>query len=1022
MFLDPEPRTSRRPQSQTEFQGFIPPLSPVASPADQRIIRKPLLDRSPNRPLQQKPSKSEDEEPLKPTVRLVRQSPSVASIRKDLFGDVDKRPSQREKLKLLDLDSDWKLDSPDTGTGLGVTNAKQLPDEGDTDVSTISVLHTPADTPQQAQEVWQPRNISDSNFSNATTLHGGESATNVSFAYTQSDRLSSGTTLRDLLSLHDTTLESLDESVEEAGPLEEEFSHLSGSIIHATPSRSTIRTVSELGASSNDEQCSADTPRPTSPANRLSWSTPDHSELVYSSSPPDHESEAVEPSSSPIVEQVGIDESELYESSTPEQREALDRPTSPQKRLDWSSSPEQAGSTIESSSPTRRSSFIPAIPPRISSKHASSASFSLQRASVGMTATPETVHQFSPVQSEASGAVRWTAQDSSPNFVAWNSSPTRPRSRSHPLRGEASYESISSRLHADQSPTHAPQTLASSASWSSVDPASSLDTLPSIHVPRRRLRHRGSLSLDGTRRARNDAESSLNAERGMLAYARPGFSGNLSTIASESEGNRSRTVSQQPNQTSFGSILTSPEGGDDLAFPGSWSSRKMEKSAVYHPSRRDQSQLRVSSEEEPGDMTLGLFREQSAKPEPLFQKEMSHSRLQEKKFNGPLPPLPPMPALLESGKHLDVLAELTSPKLRQQRSGYSLRHQRSNSTPVHSRQVSIASYNDSDRWSTGSNIFPTWVKHFYAGDIALASMSQISLFQVPSPPTREGAQNGMRFERFPSQPLPSSIHSHPQTSVSEAASRSPGSYRMLPAIFRPKTRQLRIKNNTVRPAVDPSRPSDVSGQTARPESLTIEPAPTATDVEQGSVLSSGHPKYGLIKGEDESTRVPLPRKYSKQKRWDSMNFPRPMSKDQLSEVSRPIPHLAPTKRSSAQIDAWRPPSFAESIDEIFKSRGHRQILFFLLGFFCPLIWMVGAVMPLPPRPDLFDTEKGAAYNGQSSSEVLQQRETAETAVQWREHKAWRQGRWWRNVNRVMSVVGLFIIAAVVSASLATVPE
>ena len=33
---------------------------------------------------------------------------------------------------------------------------------------------------------------------------------------------------------------------------------------------------------------------------------------------------------------------------------------------------------------------------------------------------------------------------------------------------------------------------------------------------------------------------------------------------------------------------------------------------------------------------------------------------------------------------------------------------------------------------------------------------------------------------------------------------------------------------------------------------------------------------------------------------------------------------------------------------------------------------------------------------------------------WREEKSWLKGRWWRSLNRVMSVIGVLVVGAVVS--------
>jgi hypothetical protein len=67
--------------------------------------------------------------------------------------------------------------------------------------------------------------------------------------------------------------------------------------------------------------------------------------------------------------------------------------------------------------------------------------------------------------------------------------------------------------------------------------------------------------------------------------------------------------------------------------------------------------------------------------------------------------------------------------------------------------------------------------------------------------------------------------------------------------------------------------------------------------------------------------------------------------------------------------------------------------------------MIAAFLPLPPYPDfMFDTRTSRLdYEGMIA------RDAASI-----EKGRYERARWWRNVNRVMSVVGLLIIGAIVS--------
>jgi hypothetical protein len=147
-----------------------------------------------------------------------------------------------------------------------------------------------------------------------------------------------------------------------------------------------------------------------------------------------------------------------------------------------------------------------------------------------------------------------------------------------------------------------------------------------------------------------------------------------------------------------------------------------------------------------------------------------------------------------------------------------------------------------------------------------------------------------------------------------------------------------------------------------------------------------------------------------------------MTKDRLSDfhLTNSDPHLAPTTRSSYRMSMWRAPSFVESLDSLWRSRSNRQILLFALGFLLPPCWLLGAVLPIPRKPMSsaeYEAEKARLGEGQSEEDIqaaMMKHEAGDAERRWREEKAWHKGRWWRWVNRIMSVVGVLVVAAVVS--------
>jgi len=411
-------------------------------------------------------------------------------------------------------------------------------------------------------------------------------------------------------------------------------------------------------------------------------------------------------------------------------------------------------------------------------------------------------------------------------------------------------------------------------------------------------------------------------------------------------------------------------------------------------------------------MTLGIFRDESAKPSPLFKPRSPSAPGAERKYDGPLPPIPPIPKSRDSDENFDTVSELQTPSLRPKRSGYSLR-QRSNSMPSrsnsHSRHLSQVSYVDSERGSHGSSIFPAWAKHFYGGTATLISASKISLGS--STPKQQQRQSHARND---SQWTERSITSRLGTGYSEIETASPTSSHFLPSIFRPRTRP---RGNTEGSKTRRSKRSRPSGEEdSRPDSLAIfnNPLPESR---AGETLPSGQPKWGELKDTPEPERRPLPRQYSKQKQWNDMEFPRPMTKDRLSDFAIQEPHLAHTKRGSNRLSAWRAPSFVESLDTLVRSRGNRQILLFALGFVCPLLWMLAAVLPLPKKPvNKEDFEQSVQGSEEDVQATMMKHEAGDAERRWREEKQWLKARWWRSLNRIMSVIGMLVIGAVVSSS------
>jgi len=120
------------------------------------------------------------------------------------------------------------------------------------------------------------------------------------------------------------------------------------------------------------------------------------------------------------------------------------------------------------------------------------------------------------------------------------------------------------------------------------------------------------------------------------------------------------------------------------------------------------------------------------------------------------------------------------------------------------------------------------------------------------------------------------------------------------------------------------------------------------------------------------------------------------------------PHLKVDRRSTL-YNAWAPPSVAWSAESGALGRRNIQVVLFVMGFVIPFAWMIGAFLPLPvpkhlkgTNPDDSQTELGATVQEKT-------RDDQHFAF---DDARYQSARWWRNLNRVMSIVGILVLGAV----------
>ncbi|RYP46010.1 hypothetical protein DL768_007726 [Monosporascus sp. mg162] len=122
------------------------------------------------------------------------------------------------------------------------------------------------------------------------------------------------------------------------------------------------------------------------------------------------------------------------------------------------------------------------------------------------------------------------------------------------------------------------------------------------------------------------------------------------------------------------------------------------------------------------------------------------------------------------------------------------------------------------------------------------------------------------------------------------------------------------------------------------------------------------------------------------------------------------PHLRFDRRA-IRFSVWQPPSATWPAEGGFLGRGNVQVLLFVVGFGIPLAWMVAAFLPLPPKPVMEtsgpdDSATGLGIAGEQGVESFDQR------IAPIDEARYHNSRWWRNLNRIMSIIGLLILGTI----------
>jgi hypothetical protein len=87
----------------------------------------------------------------------------------------------------------------------------------------------------------------------------------------------------------------------------------------------------------------------------------------------------------------------------------------------------------------------------------------------------------------------------------------------------------------------------------------------------------------------------------------------------------------------------------------------------------------------------------------------------------------------------------------------------------------------------------------------------------------------------------------------------------------------------------------------------------------------------------------------------------------------------------------------------------RQLLLFCLGFVLPMCWWIAAFLPLP---ELFPSWHSQHDLEARAANLTVSKEARKLEMEY--ERRFENARWWRRVNRGMSVAGLVVVGAIVA--------
>ena len=363
----------------------------------------------------------------------------------------------------------------------------------------------------------------------------------------------------------------------------------------------------------------------------------------------------------------------------------------------------------------------------------------------------------------------------------------------------------------------------------------------------------------------------------------------------------------------------------------------------------------------------------------------------------------------------------------------------------HSRQNSMRSFRpDSSSSAMSTLIVPTWARRYYSGfypdsfRYLAPSMSNVNLNQMQvqiSPPPQQRPESVATTSRSSRQSLQSW-----KDSLGEK----------VPSILRPKKNRPRLearKSHTM-PGIGPL----VSNPVREAATAAMSGARQARHLNMPSIrpvslpLSLHDPRahWNGVAGnlehlpEDELSR-PGP------------TYVRPVSADPSSDHSfvfypprnrlgrwlSDSPHLHHDHRLNSGSTASRgfgypfnrksyisaPSIYEQPARSKVRTFRKIQVICFLAGFYAPFTWFIGALLPLPPRPETFHDVEKDHWARVQHDEMGDRRHDPDMGVLERlkmarqfkgsEEVMWQNLRWWRTLNRWMCMVGVLVLILII---------